>query len=95
MVDRQIPLFGINLGTLGYLAEIDRQSIYPALDHLMEGNYEIEQRMMLYGSVYRGEEKLDRDIALNDIVISREKDVYKRQGYVPDADGGGFRGYGH
>ena len=72
MVDRQIPLFGINLGTLGYLAEIDRQSIYPALDHLMEGNYEIEQRMMLYGSVYRGEEKLDRDIALNDIEISRE-----------------------
>ncbi|RHV88910.1 NAD(+)/NADH kinase [Lachnospiraceae bacterium OF09-33XD] len=72
VVDRQIPLFGINLGTLGYLAEIDRQSIYPALDHLMEGNYEIEQRMMLYGSVYRGEEKLDRDIALNDIVISRE-----------------------
>ena len=72
VVDRQIPLFGINLGTLGYLAEIDRQSIYPALDHLMEGNYEIEQRMMLYGSVYRGEEKLDREIALNDIVISRE-----------------------
>ncbi|MCF0121947.1 MAG: NAD(+)/NADH kinase [Lachnospiraceae bacterium] len=69
VVDRQIPLFAINLGTLGYLTEIDHQSIYPALDHLMEGNYEIEQRMMLHGSVYRGEEKLDQDIALNDIVI--------------------------
>ena len=32
---RQIPLLGINLGTLGYLAEIDRQNIIPALDRLM------------------------------------------------------------
>lgn len=72
VVDRQIPLFGINLGTLGYLAEIDRHSVIPALDHLMEGTYEIEHRMMLQGSVFRGEELLDQDIALNDIVISRE-----------------------
>ena len=35
VVDLQIPLLGINLGTLGYLAEIDRDTLYPALDHLM------------------------------------------------------------
>ena len=69
---RQIPLLGINLGTLGYLAEIDRHSIYPALDHLMEERCEIEHRMMLQGSVYRGEELLTQNIALNDVVISRE-----------------------
>lgn len=72
VVDRQIPLLGINLGTLGYLAEIDRQTVYPALDCLMSGQYTIEPRMMLHGCVYRGEELLDEDIALNDIVISRE-----------------------
>ena len=72
VVDRQIPLLGINLGTLGYLAEIDRHSVYPALDCLMTGKYEIEPRMMLRGCVYRGRELLDEDVALNDIVISRE-----------------------
>ena len=35
VVSRQIPLLGINLGTLGYLAEIDRDSIEPALNHLI------------------------------------------------------------
>ncbi|MDO5135857.1 MAG: NAD(+)/NADH kinase [Eubacteriales bacterium] len=67
-----IPLLGINLGTLGYLAEVDRHSIYPALDQLMRGDYELEERMMLEGIVYRGEEVIGRDLALNDIVIGRE-----------------------
>ena len=47
MVDRQIPLLGINLGTLGYLADIDSNSIVPALDHLLAGEYELQRRMML------------------------------------------------
>lgn len=71
-VELQIPLLGINLGTLGYLAEIDKKSIYPALDSLMQGDYEIERRMMLKGRVYRKEELLAENIALNDIVISRD-----------------------
>ena len=39
VVDLQIPLLGINLGTLGYLAEIDRDTLYLALDHLMADEY--------------------------------------------------------
>ena len=38
VVSRQLPLLGVNLGTLGYLAEIDRESIEPALCHLMAMN---------------------------------------------------------
>lgn len=64
-----IPLLGINLGTLGYLAEIDRQSIFPALDCLLQDKYQIEHRMMLRGEVYHGEELVSTDTALNDIVI--------------------------
>ena len=67
-----IPLLGINLGTLGYLAEIDRASIYPALDTLLAGEYQIEKRMLLRGVVRRGEECLYSGIALNDIFVSRE-----------------------
>lgn len=72
VVNRQIPLLGINLGTLGYLAEIDRSSIEGALNHLMLDEYTIEKRMMLNGKVYHKEELIAEDVALNDIVIGRE-----------------------
>ena len=72
VVDKQIPLCGINLGNMGYLAEIDVNSIYPALDCLLEDEYEIEKRMMITGATYRGDEALEQNVALNDIVISRK-----------------------
>lgn len=72
VVNRQIPLLGINMGTLGYLAEIDRSSIDGALNHLMLDEYIIEKRMMLNGKVYHKEELIAEDVALNDIVIGRD-----------------------
>ena len=72
VVHRGIPLLGLNLGNLGFLAEVDRHSVYPALDQLMADDYKVEERMMLSGAVYRGEEMVGRDLALNDIVICRE-----------------------
>lgn len=72
VVHKEIPLLGINMGNLGYLAEVDRQSVYPALDQLMADDYEVEERMMLTGTVYRGGEIIGGDLALNDIVICRE-----------------------
>ena len=71
VVHREIPMLGINLGTLGFLAEIDKTSIYTALDKLFEDDYEIEERMMLTGTVWRGDKITGQDVALNDIVISR------------------------
>ena len=72
VVDKDIPLFGINMGTLGYLAEIDQHSIYPALDRLMSDRYTIERRMMLSGTVYKNDKVAVSDVALNDIVFGRE-----------------------
>ena len=54
-MDLGIPLLGVNLGTLGYLAELDQKTMYSALDHLMRDEYQIERRMMLTGSVYHKE----------------------------------------
>ena len=65
VVDRQIPLLGINLGTLGYLAEIDHSNIESALNHLMLDEYTIEKRMMLSGRVFHQGELMARDVALN------------------------------
>lgn len=72
VVSRQIPLLGINLGTLGYLAEIDRESMEPALAHLIADEYILEHRMMLEGRVYHRGNMIAEDVALNDIVIGRD-----------------------
>ena len=86
VVYREIPMLGINLGTLGFLAEVDKHSVYSALDQLMEDDYEIEERMMLTGMVYRGDKVIGRDVALNDIVICREGAlrVVRFKNYVND-----------
>lgn len=72
VVYRGIPLLGINLGHLGYLAEVDTHNLEKALDKLLSDNYIQEERMMLVGTVYRDGRVIGRDIALNDIVISRD-----------------------
>ncbi|MCF0134091.1 MAG: NAD(+)/NADH kinase [Blautia sp.] len=84
VVYKGIPLLGINLGTLGFLAEVYREGIYSALDQLMKDDYEVEDRMMLTGQVYRGNRLLGEGIALNDIVIIREGSlrVVKFNNYV-------------
>ena len=65
------PLLGINLGTLGYLAEIEMNNAADALKRVMDDQYFTEQRMMLSGKVMRGDRLLMEDTALNDIVIGR------------------------
>ncbi len=68
---RNIPILGINLGNLGFLAEIDRNDIADAVSRLMNGEYTVEERMMLEADIIRNGEKEITDVALNDVVISR------------------------
>lgn len=72
LMDCDIPFLGINLGTLGFLAEVNQTGITDALDKLISGHYEIEKRMMLHGVSNREEQVLDDSTALNDIVITRK-----------------------
>ena len=67
--ERSLPLLGINLGTLGYLTDVDLEDFESALDHLFSETPVIEERMMLEGS-FRNSRK---DMAMNDIVIAREE----------------------
>lgn len=71
VIDRQLPLLGVNLGHLGYLAELEVGRIEPALEKLLQADYSIERRMMLHGRVYRKDRRIYDDIALNDIVLTR------------------------
>ena len=66
--ERAIPLIGVNLGTLGYLCELEKTTVFQAIDRLMEDSYMMEERMMLTG---HKEGESQRKCALNDIVIHR------------------------
>jgi len=68
-----LPIVGVNLGTLGFLAEVEPEQVFSVLDRLMADDYEIEDRIHITGAVYKegNEQPLLEDIALNDIVISR------------------------
>ncbi len=72
-----IPILGVNLGTLGFLAEIEEQHVYEALERLFKDQFRIEKRIMIRGEVVFSEFHQDlkeRPIgyALNDIVITRK-----------------------
>lgn len=68
-----LPLVGVNMGTLGYLTQISREEeIAPMLNELVEGNFQLERRMMLHGRVYHEKKQHFQDIALNEIVITRK-----------------------
>ncbi|MDD6492481.1 MAG: NAD(+)/NADH kinase [Firmicutes bacterium] len=72
LADREIPFLGINFGTLGFLAEVNKNGIEDALEKLIHDEFEIEKRMMLWGRSYDKEEIKDDARALNDIVITRK-----------------------
>jgi len=69
LVSRNIPLIGVNLGTVGYLCELEAKDIFAAIRQLMEDDYTIEERMLLTGhGVMHGENTKER-VALNEITI--------------------------
>jgi len=68
---KDLPILGINLGSMGFLTEVDKNDIDNAVEHILSGNYAVEKRMMLEAVVKRDGNALGCDIALNDVVISR------------------------
>jgi NAD+ kinase len=71
VVPSGIPILGVNLGSLGFLAEVKLDGMRPALQNLILGDYELEERMLLQVEVTRGGILLSRYLALNDAVINK------------------------
>ena len=63
-----IPVIGVNMGTLGYMAEVEIDDIEESMQKLLDDKYYLEIRMMIQGSV-NGQEPLS---AMNDVVVTRE-----------------------
>ena len=66
--EHDIPILGINMGTLGYLTEVEVAHIDEAIAKIISNEFTTENRMMLEGLFENG----NRDISLNDIIVSRK-----------------------
>ncbi len=71
VADKAIPILGINMGHLGFLTELEVDALYYGLNQLINGDYYIEQRMMLLANVYRKKKIVSTHHALNDLVITK------------------------
>ncbi|MEO5359127.1 MAG: NAD(+)/NADH kinase [Nitrospirota bacterium] len=68
---RGIPLFGINLGGLGFITEVNKSETYAVIEKVVSGECDIEERLMLDASVIRAGNVAARYTVLNDIVVNK------------------------
>lgn len=92
-----VPLFGINLGTVGFLTEGEVTNLAAIMERLLSDDFSIQERMMVRGSVRSGDNAVLRKRALNDIVISRAGfsrliglDVYVNGSFLNAYEGDGI-----
>lgn len=70
-IKRDIPVIGINLGTLGLLTEVDKNDIDKTVPRLVKQDYITEKRRVMQIDVKRGNETVFSEYALNDCVVAR------------------------
>ena len=65
------PLLGVNKGYLGFLTEVEMNELEDYLEAFLNGDFQMERRMMLTAEVYRNGQKLRELTGLNDLVITK------------------------
>ena len=92
---RDIPVLGVNLGSLGFMAELESKDLLRLRD-LCDGKYEIESHMMLDVSVQRDGRVIYSNLALNEALIARGNisrvirlQIFTEQGKLVDVAGDG------
>jgi NAD+ kinase len=68
---KQVPILGINLGHVGFLAEIERPSLTEIVDAIASGTFSIEERMSLNYQLLRGGKVIQTGWALNEVLVER------------------------
>jgi NAD+ kinase len=68
---RDIPILGVNFGSLGFLTETRIDELYPALSSVLDGTASFDDRAMLAADAYRKGEHFDSRIVLNDVVFTK------------------------
>jgi len=68
---RDIPLFAVNLGNLGFLTAIKVEELYPQLERVLAGDYRVSRRRMLHTELWRGSKLCCSYEALNDVTLAK------------------------
>lgn len=66
-----LPMLGINLGSLGFLTDVEKEEIDKSVENILNNKYSIEERIMLSSKLYKDGKLTAHDVAINDVVISR------------------------
>jgi len=69
--DADVPILGVNYGSLGYLTDFRIEEMFSALESIVDGEYEIDRRVMLDVELWRNEGKIASGRVLNDIVVNK------------------------
>lgn len=68
---KDVPILGVNLGSLGFLTEITLEELYTRLEKCLEGNPRVSERMMLEVTLHREGQEIEKCHVLNDMVINK------------------------
>ncbi len=68
---KDIPILGVNFGTLGFLTEVERPRLHQALDELLKGNYTCETRMALSCEIRQGDDIRKVGPVINEFVVCK------------------------
>jgi NAD+ kinase len=71
LAESGVPILGINLGSLGFLTEVKPEEIHSALENLLSGEYQLQERMLLDVEISKKSQPVIRYLALNDAVINK------------------------
>ena len=64
-----VPLFGVNMGRVGFLSSVEKEGAYDAIDRLLTGKYTVRDRLVIKSQVFRKGELAAEYIAFNDFVV--------------------------
>jgi NAD+ kinase len=73
LVDYQVPILGVNLGRLGFLADVSPGEIPASLEEILCGNFREEERSLLHAEILREAQIVTQADALNDVVVHKRK----------------------
>lgn len=68
---KDVPIVGVNLGSLGFLTEVTVEELYPLLERCLKGDPRVSERMMLEVTVCREGQEIEKCHVLNDMVINK------------------------
>jgi NAD+ kinase len=89
VADKGVPVLGVNIGGLGFLAEIPVEKLYEMLEMVLTGDCPIEERLMLKAQVFRHGALIAEYNVLNEVVVNKaalariiDLETYINQSYV-------------